>query len=168
MKTIIRLVSKEDAESLFALVEAGRERLRPWLPWVDKTTTLRDVEEFVSRVTEERERGESVHFVILDEGEVSGVVGAHRIDEKKRVAEIGYWLRIESEGKGVVTLSCEQLIKVLFESYKIDTIEIRAMTGNERSQNVAAGLGFVKRGIDYSSQYIFTMSRACYYDRNTA
>lgn len=158
----LRLVSTGDAVSLFALTEKDRIRLGRWLPWVEKTKTLKDMKGFVSRVTKEKEKRESIHFVVLDQGEVSGIAGAHRIDEKEKIAEIGYWLREESEGKGLVTNSCRYLIKELFESYKVETIEIRTNPENERSKKVALRLGFTEPKSDDSSEKTFITTRKIY------
>ena len=165
---LLQLVSLEHAVPLFELTEKDRERLRRWLPWVDTTTTLQHMEGFVSRVTEEKEKRESVHFVVLDRGEISGVAGAHRIDEENNVAEIGYWLRLQSEGKGLISRSCEKLIEYLIESYDVEIIEIRTSPENERSQSVATRLGFTRQNTSDSSESLFTLSKTKYLANQTS
>ena len=38
----IQILEPDDAEEIFALVDADRERLRAWMPWVDGSTSPAD------------------------------------------------------------------------------------------------------------------------------
>ena len=37
-------LGRSDADEMFALVDANRERLRRWLPWVDLTPSVAEIE----------------------------------------------------------------------------------------------------------------------------
>lgn len=161
----IQPIALDDAGPLFDLAETDRQRLRVWFEWVDATTKLEHMETFVRRAIEERNRRASVHFVILENEKPCGIVGAHRIDETLKVAEVGYWIAKAAEGKGLVSASCRRLIALLFQEYAIDLVEIRAARENERSIAVARGLGFDDVAQSGDDRKRFTLTRSAYESR---
>lgn len=60
---------------------------------------------------------------------------------------MGYWLDKEHGGKGIMRKCVKVLIDYGFNSLKLHRIEIRCVTNNIRSQNVAESLGFQKEGV---------------------
>ncbi|MBI5266231.1 MAG: GNAT family N-acetyltransferase, partial [candidate division Zixibacteria bacterium] len=66
--------------------------------------TRDDFREFMRRVPAPKTRAHNIVFAIVDKssGRVIGAVGVHRIDEKNRLTEIGYWLAKPFWGKGIV------------------------------------------------------------------
>lgn len=136
----------EDAEAVFALVEAERERLRRWLPWVDHTDSAYDISDFIRRSRNDSLEGRSVVLGMFEDGCVIGGVGAaigvHGADE----ADIGYWVVSSAEGRGVVTAAVLRLVAWLFEE-GMHRITIRAAVDNTRSRAVAERLGFTFEGV---------------------
>ncbi len=43
---VLRMITPEDAEKVFALTDASREYLKEWLPWLDFTKELADTKAF--------------------------------------------------------------------------------------------------------------------------
>jgi ribosomal-protein-serine acetyltransferase len=39
---LLRKLRIEDLEEIWSLVDAERERLRPWMPWIEGTKTIDD------------------------------------------------------------------------------------------------------------------------------
>ncbi len=141
----LEAVAREDAEEMFALVDANRERLRRWLPWVDLTPSVAEIEAFIERSVSEMGRGEGVVFVIRRDGSQRGVVSLSR-DALHRRGEIGYWLADGEEGRGTMSGAVERLVRHGFESMGLNRIMIRAATDNLRSRAVAERLGFRHEG----------------------
>ena len=48
----IRTLAPSDAPAVFALVEANRMHLRPWMPWEITTRTVADSRAFITRSLE--------------------------------------------------------------------------------------------------------------------
>lgn len=143
---LLRPWEPEDAEAVFALVAAERERLRRWLPWVDDTESAYDIAEFIRRSRSESLEGRALVLGMFEGGSVIGGIGAaigvHGADE----ADIGYWVVSGAEGRGVVTAATSRLVAWLFEE-GIHRITIRAAVDNARSRAVAERLGFTFEGV---------------------
>lgn len=145
-RTELRLLEPHHAESLFRLIDANRDHLRPWMFWVDDTKTVSDSEDFIRRALEGFAHGAEIHLGIWVEGAIAGVVGAHAIHPVSRHAEIGYWLGERFQGSGIMTRSVRALIDYLLGERGLNRVEIRCAASNLRSKAVAERLGFRLEG----------------------
>jgi ribosomal-protein-serine acetyltransferase len=140
----IRTLDPGDAEALFAVVDANRERLRPWMPWEPSTRSTADTLAFIvgarASVTDAEANG------IWVDGELAGTIGMS-IDTLSNSAEIGYWIDAAHEGRGIVTRGCRRLVEEAFGALGIHRVSLRAATGNARSQAVAERLGMRREGV---------------------
>jgi ribosomal-protein-serine acetyltransferase len=142
----LRSLAPADAEDLYALVDAERERLAEWLPWA-AGQTLEATREFVagSRAQEAREDG--FQAAIVRDGEIAGVAGYHRVDRLNRSTSIGYWLASRHEGEGVMSAAIRALVDHAFGPLGLNRVAIEAAVGNRRSRAVPERLGFVEEGV---------------------
>jgi ribosomal-protein-serine acetyltransferase len=143
----VRPLEEHLAEEIFLAVERNREHLRRWLPWVDHTLGVEDVQNFLARAVEAYAQGEEMQAGIFIHGKLAGAVGHHRIDALNRNVSIGYWLDAAIEGRGVMTRCCRRMIEYLFEERRMHRVEIRCATGNTRSCAIPARLGFARDGV---------------------
>jgi len=70
------------------------------------------------------------------------------IDLMNNKAEIGYWLGYSYVGKGIMTRSCEALIRYAFDDLELNKLWIRCAVENARSCNIPKQLGFSFEGIE--------------------
>ena len=77
------------AEGSFAVVDAERERLREWLPWVDLTTSAADTRQFYETAERQDALGEGLHAVLLIDGRLVGHAD-HRIVPLISSGEVAY------------------------------------------------------------------------------
>ena len=112
----LRALEEYHAEEIFAAVERNREHLRRWLPWVDRTRAIEDVQGFLAGAIEAFGRGEEMHAGIFIHGKLAGTLGHHRIDAHNRNVSIGYWLDATVEGKGVMRASDPVATMMFFAS----------------------------------------------------
>lgn len=148
----LRAAEPDDAETVYAAVDRNRDHLRAWLPWVDGSQSVRDTRIFLEQDAEQRVRGVTATYLILDDGALAGFVGLHDIDQVNRSFLIGYWLDKRSEGLGLITQACRYLVKTAFEQFGMERAVIRCAMGNTRSAAVPKRLGFVLEGLERHGQ----------------
>jgi ribosomal-protein-serine acetyltransferase len=150
----LRPLVASDALSLFRLIEADRERLGRWLPWVEETCTEADSARFIADAADERQRRRSLVLGLLVGGTLAGTVGLHYVDWFDRSAELGYWITSRAEGRGYVTRAARAVLVFAFRSVGVNRLIIRCAVGNERSRQVAARLGFRHEGVAREAQRV--------------
>ena len=137
----LRSLEPQDAEAVFAVIDANRERLRRWFPWVDPTVSPAETRAFIERSRASEVDVEAVGIWV--NGECAGTMGM-RVDPLSNHGEIGYWLAGSFEGRGLVTKGCRALIEHGLRELGLHRIEIKAAPHNIRSRAVAERLGFTQ------------------------
>jgi ribosomal-protein-serine acetyltransferase len=143
----VRPLGELDVAELFALVDANREYLRAWLPWVDATRREEDVRAFVADARQKAMEGVSVQFAIVEAGRIAGVIGFHEIDRPHAQVGIGYWVAEDRQGRGIVTRAVEALVAIAFDELGLNRVEIHVATENARSRAIPERLGFRHEGV---------------------
>jgi len=142
---LLRPLRLEDAEVAYYLVEANRERLAEWLPWVPSMLSPSDEAAFIRGTHGALEAGTGLSCAIVVDRALAGTLGAS-IDSSNRAAEIGYWIADGYEGRGIVTRAARAMTTFLFTDLELHRVVIRAAVENARSRAVAERLGFVHEG----------------------
>lgn len=143
----LRTLLEEDAGELFRLVDANREHLRRWLPWVDSNAAEEDSLDFIRRDAEKDLAGRGFSLAVVAGGRIVGVAGFNRIDAVDRKAEMGYWLCRDAQGRGTMTMCCRALVGLAFGALDLNRVEIHVATGNDRSRAIPVRLGFSLEGV---------------------
>jgi ribosomal-protein-serine acetyltransferase len=154
-RTQLRPFVAADAPALFALVDANRAHLRAWLPWLDFVREVGNIREFIAGVTERTSAGTSLELAIVHRDELCGVAGYRSLDRANREGEVGYWLRADRQGRGIMTGAVRALVRHGFESLALNRIVLRAATGNAASRGVAERLGFQLEGIAREGEWLY-------------
>lgn len=149
------LFEKRHAKELAELIDSSRSYLREWLPWVDYSKTTADSEQFIKLSLEQFARNDGFQLAILYKGSIAGIIGLHSINWSNRSTSIGYWLGEGFQGNGIMTRACTAVISYCFEELELHRIEIRAATGNEKSQAIPERLGFQKEGCIRESEWLY-------------
>jgi ribosomal-protein-serine acetyltransferase len=152
---VLQATTLGDAEDAFAVVDAERERLREWLPWVDDTIDVEVERNFLASVEQVNATGTGLHATLRVDGEFAGLIGL-RIDALHRSAEVGYWLSERSVGHGLVTRSVAALTDVAFTQLDLHRVELLAATENRRSRAVADRLGMSFEGVRREAEELAT------------
>lgn len=145
--TELRLLEREQADELFALVDDNREYLRQWLPWVDDTKSVEDSAAFIEMTLEQFAEGNGFQAGVWYEGALGGVIGHHGVDRANLSTSLGYWLGASFQGKGLMTKSCRVLIEHAFGYWGLERVEIRCATENMKSRAIPERLGFELEGV---------------------
>lgn len=144
----IRLELPKDkwAKKIYNIVDEQRAYLREWLPWVDKTTSISYIRTFLRESILFNRGGQRFTTFIFYKEELVGSISYVRINKEHQRGEIGYWLRKDFQGKGIITQSCAVLVKYGFTKLNLRRIEIRILDGNTRSMQIPIRLGFQHEG----------------------
>jgi len=143
----LRLYVPDHAPEVFAVADANREHIRPWLPWIDAVKTVDDTRTFIKKGLEQYARDDGFQCGIWEDNVYIGGLGYHWINRNGNFTEIGYWLAKSAEGRGVMTTAVRVLVNHAFVAWKLNKVEIRAARANHRSRSVPKRLGFTEEGV---------------------
>lgn len=153
-RLLLRPWRVEDAESLLPLLEANRAHLGPWIPArvaepVPLPALARRLAGFAANFQAAREWRYGL-FARDDESSVLGEVGLFPRSAAGRVpyaeadhVEIGYWLRADKTGQGLITEAARTALAVASTLPGLTRVEIRCDARNGPSVAVPRRLGFV-------------------------
>jgi ribosomal-protein-serine acetyltransferase len=144
------------APELFDLIETNREHLRRWLPWLDQTTRLQHVQQFLRESRRKAMNGNGQTFLVINSGRIVGVLGEHNIDRVDRKTELGYWLDQGHEGRGIMTQAVERLLGHIFDDLDLNRVVLSCAVGNVKSRAIPERLGFVHEGVLRQAQWLYT------------
>jgi ribosomal-protein-serine acetyltransferase len=150
----LRQFDARDAEELFERVEANREYLREWLPWVDLTQSAEDIRRFILRAQKQFAANQGPQVAIRLNGRIVGSVGCHPIDWPNRHCSIGYWLEAARQGRGLMTQCCASFLDYLFDDLGLHRVTIQCGTGNTRSCAIPQRLGFTREGALRQAEWV--------------
>jgi ribosomal-protein-serine acetyltransferase len=162
----LELLDDIHALPILNLIEASRNYLREWLPWVDNMQTIGDFKNYIAKSKKQHNEGSDFGYLIIFNKTAVGRIGIHNIDHQNKIASIGYWLDENYTGKGIITKSCKAIINYAYNTLDLNRIEIKCATGNNKSRSIPEKLGFTKEGIlregelinnTFIDLYIFSM-----------
>ncbi|OGQ46463.1 MAG: hypothetical protein A3H42_00140 [Deltaproteobacteria bacterium RIFCSPLOWO2_02_FULL_46_8] len=151
----LQLFDPLHAEALSALIEKNRKYLRQWLAWLDLNKGLEDTQAFIEHSIKEHKEKKSIVTGVWYRGKLAGVASLVKIDWMHKWTVIGYWISEEMQGKGLVTKSSRALIDYAFHDLKLNRIEIRCATENQKSRAVIERLGLKKEGITRQVEWLY-------------
>jgi RimJ/RimL family protein N-acetyltransferase len=132
----------EDAPAVADGVRSSLPELAPWLPWA--TAEAADPARQRDRLAEgvhHWDGGTDFDYVIVADRRVVGCMGLHpRVGQGG--VEIGYWLRTDHTGRGIVTACAGALTAAALDLRGVERVEIHCDEANERSAAVARRLGY--------------------------
>ncbi|WP_106497248.1 GNAT family N-acetyltransferase [Lentibacillus sp. Marseille-P4043] len=157
----LKLLEKEDADVLFALVDDSRDYLREWLPWVDNMKQVADYEPVIEMWLKQFADHDGFQVGIMYNERLVGMVGFHGIDWSNRKTSIGYWLSEKYQGRGLITRAVAALIDYAFTAYDLNRVEIQCGIANQRSKAIPERLGFKQEGIIRNGEYVYDHYHDC-------
>lgn len=154
-KLSLRMLRPNDADALFAVLEANRDYLRQWLSWLDTTTQVEHCRTFIMSTLEQCGKNNGYVCAILWEGALVGTIGYNHIEWDSRSSTLGYWLSQTHQGQGIVTRCCRTLIDYAFQEFKLNKVTIMVATENHKSRSIPERLGFQYDGILREAQWLY-------------
>lgn len=151
---VLELIDERHAEPTFEVIKNNRAHLSQWLPWVGNMQTVDDFKAYIRRCKHQHHEGTDYGYMILQNKTVVGRIGIHYIHLHNRHGAIGYWLGKAFEGRGIITRSCEALLQHCFTTLRLNRIEIKCGTGNQKSAAVPERLGFTREGVLRQAEWV--------------
>lgn len=146
---------EHQAETIYALMDKNRARIRQYFGWMDHFQTVDDWRAFVAEAKEDFAQGIRLPLSIFYQGQIVGDVMLTQIDRRARAAEISYWLDEDHTGKGIMTRVVKAVIEYAFRVMNFNRIVIRCAPDNTASCGVAERLGFRHEGVLRQDEWLY-------------
>lgn len=148
-------VDPSDGPELWFAVNGSRAFLQRWLPWVQFHTDPGASARFAEACAADWDQGRALRFVIRERSSrtLSGIVGLESCVHMHRSCELGYWLRREATGRGLMTEASNGCIDFAFRHMGTHRIRVAAATDNHPSLSVIGRLGFRFEGIARQAEW---------------
>jgi ribosomal-protein-serine acetyltransferase len=148
-RLILTPVDTSDARDLWAAVEASRAHLEPWLPWVPFNIDAEASFRYAEASAADWDNARACRLGIRDRigRRLVGVVGLEAFAHLHQSVELGYWLRSDACGRGLMTEAARATVEWAFGSLQAHRVRVAAATDNHRSLGVIRRLGFRFEGL---------------------
>ena len=143
----LRAWTENDVDAALEIVLRNREHLHTYMTWMTPQYSIEDAKKFIAEGITNRLEKKNLALGIWRDGKAIGSTGFNRLDWATRTCEIGYWIDMDEEGKGIITRACRAMIEYAFDELKMNRVEIRCSTENARSAAVPERLGFRKEAL---------------------
>ncbi len=151
-RLLLRPWRADDAAELLPILEANRAHLGPWIPArVSTPVPEPELAERLAGFASEFQAGREWRYGMFarDGSRILGEVGLYPRSDTCRVAyedatcvEVGYWLRADATGQGLVTEATEAMLAIAATLPRLSRAEIRCDARNAPSAAVPKRLGF--------------------------
>ena len=147
----LRRLRTEDAPDIFASIDTQRRYLGRWLPFVADTHRIEQTRQGVAGMLADTA---NPVFTLRSGNAFAGLIGFKSADAARRSVEIGYWLREEQQGKGIMTAAVRALCETAFAQMGMRRVEIRCGTGNLPSNRIPQRLGFLRSHVEAQGEQL--------------
>lgn len=144
---VLRPFGLDDVGQLVEVVNADLDHLRPWMPWARQPVSEQSQGEFVAASADQWATGTDFGYALRRGDEILGAAGLHS-RRGPGVLEIGYWIRREEEGRGLVTAAARRLARVAASYDEVHEVVICCDEANTRSAAVPRRLGFTLAAVE--------------------
>ena len=142
----LRPWSFKDVDAIVECIDGDPEIAR-WLDQVPQPYTRQDARGYVGGIGEQA-------FAITDAGtgRLLGSIGV-RWNERRDVGEIGYWVRADARGRGVITRALRLVSRFAFEHEGAARLQLRADVDNVGSRRAAEKAGYSFEGVQRAAHW---------------
>jgi ribosomal-protein-serine acetyltransferase len=141
----LEATSSRHADDLWLAAQASSGELELWMPWAIDPS-FADTLAFTIGAQNAWDKGSGWNFTITSQSEVIGSIGLDHYEPMIGSCHLGYWLRSDHSGRGLMTEAAASVIGLGFEHISLHRIELHAAVGNEPSGRIAEKLGFTYEG----------------------
>jgi ribosomal-protein-serine acetyltransferase len=154
----IRRLQRIHAPQWFSAVNRSRAELLKWEGWPQAARSEEEAHTLLENAEQDWKTGRAFHCGIFNEDALVGCVTVSNILWDCRCGDLGYWVDIDSRGKGISVWASRSLIDYCFRVLQLQRIELVIRVDNTASQRVAEKLGASFEGM--ARKRIFYPDRA--------
>jgi RimJ/RimL family protein N-acetyltransferase len=138
----LRRYTRDDALELHEAIKASYAEIHPWMPWCVEPIKIEEQHDFIERGFLAWATGRAFNYRISDAD--GAQIGAISLMDRVGPGglEIGYWLRTDATGGGIITRAVRRLTEIGLGLPEISRIEIHCDAANVRSAAVPKRLGY--------------------------
>jgi len=144
-RLVLEPVGAHHAPDLWDATVRSLDELKPFMSWAD-TASFETTLAFTSGGALQWDAGAGMIFAIMIAGEAVGTIGFAQHAPLAGHAELGYWLRTDLCGRGLMTEAASAVVEYGFDGLDLHRIELRAAPANVGSVRVAKKVGFKREG----------------------
>lgn len=145
----IRLLTPNDLNAYFQLVERNRERLEAFFTGtVSKTKTFEDTKVFLSEIEQRTKDRTYFPYIIVDDSNhnIAGFIDLKNIDWNIPKSEMGLYIDKDYANRGISTKAFNLFCDFCFSEYKFQKLFLRTHQNNTFARKVAEHAGFEVEG----------------------
>lgn len=147
-RRLLRPPRSSDAAALLEAIRESKAELSRWMSWFHPRYGIADAREWIFRSTRGRRQSTEHNFLIVDDAKrILGTCALNQIRPEYRTANLGYWIRTSSAGRGVATAAVGEIAKFAFRETDLARLEIVVEISNRGSQRVAEKSGAIFEGV---------------------
>lgn len=147
-KLKLQLIQNSDSKEIFDAISMQRRYLGPWLPFADKSLTLKETENFVKNITSQNDKINELVFVIKYQDKFAGLVGLKNIDHDNNKAELAFWVKEDYHYLGIMTEASSKFMEHCFKDLNFNRLTIKVSAMDFKALNVPKKLGFELEGTE--------------------
>ncbi|MEP6675215.1 MAG: GNAT family N-acetyltransferase [Ferruginibacter sp.] len=151
-RLILRPIKKTDAHDIFHL--RSDEAVMKYL---DKAafTTIDEATELITKIENSFNSNEGINWgmTLKEDDRLFGTIGFWKIDKDHHRAEIGYMMKKDFHGKGLMQEAMEVALKYCFQKMKIHSVEANVNPLNAASIKILEKNNFVKEAYFRENYY---------------
>ncbi len=146
-RLLLRPLRDSDAPEIF--IQRSDERIIQYTA-IPKALDINDAVNFIDRILDFAEKGESIYWAICRKGEqkLIGTICLWHLDMEKTTAEIGYSLHPDFWGMGLTTEAVRAVVEFGFTAMGANVIEAYSNAQNLASIKLLEKTGFAKIGTE--------------------
>ena len=142
--TYLRWLTVSDAEAVARAVDESLDHLKPWMPWADaQSTDVTFQRNRLRQQSQQRERTEEWQYGLFGVADEQ-LLGSFGLMTRRGpgTLEIGYWLHVDSGGRGYATSAARALTTTGRRVRSIKQLIIVCDEANVRSAAIPQRIGY--------------------------
>lgn len=143
-----KFIEVNEFNQFYDLIENNRQRLLDYFPNTSKEISSPEkAKNHLENCLLKRELKEQYLFGVFDSQKLVGYLNVKNIDWNLPKCELGYFIDLHHQGKGIMTEQVKSALLFCFENLKMEKVYLRIGQENTGSIKLAKRNGFKKEGL---------------------